>query len=142
MQETPQNTSKNEQDDGDLFTAPELIFIDSIAAGLSVQASAEKSGFSYMTGRRYYKRPDIKRAIRERAAEAVQAGGRVLSQRASGAAKSLADMAEEKTDANPARVAACKAVLEIGIRIVEIDGMADRLEAVEAQLAANAKAGM
>jgi hypothetical protein len=65
----------------------------------------------------------------------------VLSQRSHGAAQALADMAEDKKDANPARVAACKAVLEIGLRVVEIDGMQERLEAVEAQLAASAKAG-
>lgn len=135
------NANKSEQDGEDTFTVPELIFIDSIAEGLSVQASAEKAGFSYMTGRRYYKRTDIKRAIREKAKEFIQAGARVLSQRAASAATSLADMASNREDPNPARVSACKAVLEIGIKIVEIDGMAERLEAVEAQLAAQAKAG-
>jgi phage terminase small subunit len=141
MADSAKNENQVELGGDELFTTAETIFVDSLASGLSIADSADKAGFSYMTGRRYHKRPEIKAAVRERSREAIQAGARVLSQRSHGAAQALADMAEDKKDANPARVAACKAVLEIGLRVVEIDGMQERLEAVEAQLAASAKAG-
>jgi hypothetical protein len=94
-----------------------------------------------MTGRRYSRRPEIRHAIRERAKEAVHAGALTLSRGAADASAALVLMSRDKDEANMPQIVACKAVIEFSLKVIEIDGMAERLEAVEAQLAANAKAG-
>lgn len=137
MADAAKNENEIEPEGEDGLTGAELIFAEAMAGGSSIRDAAKEAGFSYMTGRRYSKRPEIKSLVREKSKEAIAAGARVLSKRAHGAAQSLADMADGTQDANPARVAACKAVLEIGLRVIEIDGMQERLEAVEAELAKN-----
>jgi hypothetical protein len=56
MADSAKNENQVELGGDELFTTAETIFVDSLASGLSIADSADKAGFSYMTGRRYHKR--------------------------------------------------------------------------------------
>lgn len=131
--------SEPEREEEPHLTTDEITFVDAMSSGSSIADAARKAGFSYMTGRRYNRRLDIKAAIRERAKECVHAGALTLTRGAAAASKALVAMAEGTEDPHPARVSACKAVLEIGLKTIEYDEMVSRLEALEA-LAGKTKA--
>lgn len=134
MRETGQKSNKNEQAE-DLLDAVDLNFVEMVAAGATMVAISEKLGIPYMTVRRWKKRPEIIRAVRERAKEAVHAGAMVLSHGVADASSSLVKMSKDAIAANAPQITACRAVIEFSLKIVEYDELAERLEQVEAKLA-------
>jgi hypothetical protein len=67
----------------------------------------------------------------------VEAGTLSLGQGASTAAKTLRAIASGDAQAEGPRVTACRAILEIGLRVLEVEELTDRVERLEAQLAAH-----
>jgi len=128
-------SSETPPDGDDAFNARELAFIEALAEGATIREASSIADVPYSTARRWRKRPDIQAAIRERAREAVQAGTLSLGQGAAEAARSLRAIAKGKEPAEGPRVTACRAILEIGLRVVEGEEVSERLAAIEARLA-------
>jgi hypothetical protein len=120
----------------DAFDAKELAFIEAIAAGGSIKSAAELAGFAYTTARRLRRRPDVIQAVRALAREAIQAGTLSLGQGAADAAKSLRAIATGDEAAEGPRVSACRSILEIGLRVVELEDVQEQLDEIKSQLAA------
>jgi hypothetical protein len=124
-------------DPDDAFDSRELALIEGVATGQTIREASTAAGVPYTTARRWRRRPDIQAAIRERAREAVEAGTLSLGQGASTAAKTLRAIASGDAQAEGPRVTACRAILEIGLRVLEVEELTDRVERLEAQLAAH-----
>jgi hypothetical protein len=124
-------SDKSPPDGDDVFNARELAFIERLAEGQTIREASAVAGVPYTTARRWRRRPEIQAAIRERAREAVEAGTLSLGQGASAAAKALRAIASGKKPAEGPRVTACRAILEIGLRVLEVDKLTDRVERLE-----------
>ncbi len=124
-------SDKSPPDGDDVFNARELAFIEKLAEGQTIREASKGARVAYNTARRWRKRADVQAAIRERAREAVQAGTLSLGQGASVAAKALRAIASGKKPAEGPRVSACRAILEIGLRVLEVDKLTDRVERLE-----------
>jgi polyhydroxyalkanoate synthesis regulator phasin len=122
-------------DPDEAFDMRELALIEGIATGQTIREASTVAGVPYTTARRWRRRPEIQAAIRERAREAVEAGTLSLGQGASTAAKTLRQIASGEATAEGPRVTACRAILEIGLRVLEVDELTDRVERLEQQLA-------
>jgi hypothetical protein len=122
-------------DDGtDALNAKQTALVEALAAGMSLIEASTATGIAYRTCRRWRRRPEIKSAIREHARDAVQAGTLALGQGASTAAQTLRAIAAGKEAAEGPRVSACRAILEIGLRVLEVDELTERVEQLETQL--------
>jgi hypothetical protein len=121
-------------DPDEALDARELALVEGIATGQTIREASTAAGVPYTTARRWRRRPEIQAAIRERAREAVEAGTLSLGQGASTAAKTLRQIASGEATAEGPRVTACRAILEIGLRVLEVDELTDRVERLEAQL--------
>lgn len=122
-------------DGDDAFNAKELAFIEALAEGQTIREASNVSGIPYTSARRLRKRVDVQAAIRERAREAIQAGTLSLGQGAADAAKSLREIARGKEAAEGPRVSACRSILEIGLRVVELEDVQEQLDEIKSQLA-------
>jgi polyhydroxyalkanoate synthesis regulator phasin len=122
-------------DADDAFNARELAFIEALAEGQTIREASTGAGVPYTTARRWRKRVDVQAAIRELAREAVQAGTLSLGQGAASAAKALRAIAAGEEAAEGPRVSACRSILEIGLRVLEVDELSERLERLEEQIA-------
>jgi phage terminase small subunit len=118
-------------DPDEALDARELALVEGIASGQTIREASTVAGVPYTTARRWRRRPEIQAAIRERAREAVEAGTLSLGQGASAAAKTLRAIASGKKPAEGPRVTACRAILEIGLRVLEVDKLTDRVERLE-----------
>ena len=119
----------------DAFNARELAFIEALAEGQTIREASNVSGIPYTSARRLRKRVDVQAAIRERAREAIQAGTLSLGQGAADAAKSLRAIAKGDEAAEGPRVSACRSILEIGLRVVELEDVQEQLDEIKATLA-------
>ena len=130
----------NDQDDApEALNAEEQAFAEEIARGATLRQASTTTGIPYRTCRRWRRRPEIQTMIRELAREAVQAGALTLGQSASIAATALRKIADGSDLAEGPRVSACRTILEIGLKVLEFDELAKRLEVVEAQLASQGR---
>lgn len=132
------------RDDGqapEAFTTQEAAFVDALASGKTIREAAKANGIAYNTARRWRRRPEIQAAIRELARDAVQSGTLALGQGARVAAKTLRAIASGKAQASGPRVTACRAILEIGLRVLEVEELEERVAALEAKLTANTRGG-
>jgi hypothetical protein len=120
----------------DAFDAKELLLIEALSEGQSIREASSVSGVPYTTARRWRKRAHFQAAIRERAREAIQAGTLSLGQGAADAAKSLRAIAKGDEAAEGPRVSACRSILEIGLRVVELEDVQEQLAEIREQLAA------
>lgn len=108
--------------------------------GYGIPEIARETGYAQRTLYRMRKEPAVKAALRERMADAMGRARVVLTSGAVWAATALVEMAAgQDADshlvvADPARVAACKAVLETAARLAESEDLADRVAELEAKL--------
>jgi hypothetical protein len=123
-----------ETDEREALTAQELAFVEALARGDTIREAAEANHLAYSTGRRWRRRPELQAAIRELARDAVQAGTLALGQGAKTAATTLRQIAAGKARAAGPRVTACRAILEIGLRVLEVEELEARVQALEASL--------
>jgi len=126
-----------EPEGDEVLNALELRFVELIASGTSYEDTGAQIGRSPRTCRRWMKRPEIAAAVKARANEQVSGARAILTSGMSRAARSLVEMSDGKTKAEPAKVAASKAVIESTTRLVEVEEIQNRLSEIEARLAAN-----
>jgi ATP-dependent helicase YprA (DUF1998 family) len=119
----------------DAFDAKELTFIEATASGESIKRAAELAGFAYTTARRFRRRSDVIEAVRALAREAIQAGTLSLGQGAADAARSLRAIATGDEAAEGPRVSACRSILEIGLKVVELEDVQEQIAEIKEQLA-------
>jgi Helix-turn-helix domain len=122
----------SEPDGEEVLNALELRFVELIAAGHSYEDTGAQIGRSPRTCRRWMKRGEIVAAVKVRAAEQVSAARAILTSGMSRAARSLVDMSDGKVKAEPAKVAASKAVIDSTTRLVEVEEIQSRLSELEA----------
>ena len=125
----------SDAEQGETLDARELRFVDLVASGSTLGDAATAIGIGYRTARRWKKRPEIVSAIKDRASEQVALGRAVLAAGMGRAARSLVDMADGQAKAEPARVSAARAVVEVTARLVELETVNERLAQLEERLA-------
>jgi hypothetical protein len=131
----PVPSADSEPDGDEVLNALELRFVELIAAGTSYEDTGAQIGRSPRTCRRWSKRPEIAAAIKARASEQVSGARAILTSGMSRAARSLVEMSDGKTKAEPAKVASAKAVIEATTRLVEVDDLKQEVAEIKAQLA-------
>jgi hypothetical protein len=117
----------------EVLNALKLRFVELIASGTSYEDTGAQIGRSPRTCRRWSKRPEIAAAVKARANEQVSGARAILTSGMSRAARSLVEMSDGKVKAEPAKVAASKAVIETTTRLVEIEELESRLAELEAR---------
>lgn len=127
--------TESDDEPADLLDARKEALATCCAEGSTLREASTATGIPYRTCRRYRRLPEVQARIRELAREAIQAGTLSLGQGAAGAAKSLRAIAEGKEAAEGPRVSACRSILEIGLRVVELDDVQEQLDDIKAQLA-------
>jgi phage terminase small subunit len=123
-----------DDDSPEALTAPEMLFVETLAAGESLADAAKAAGVSYRTARRWKGRPEIASAIRERTTEALALGRAVLASGMARAARGLVAMADGTAPAESPRVSACRAVVEGAVSLAEMEELEARLSELEARL--------
>jgi hypothetical protein len=128
-------TGDRQESPDDVFNIRELAYIEARAEGMTIKASAAaaRPPYPYSTARVLDDRGDIRRAIRQRAREAVDCGVRTLAQAACSAADALKDVAERGGTGDGPRVSAARAVLELSIQSLKIDDVLQRVEQLESR---------
>jgi hypothetical protein len=121
-----------DEEQGETLDARELRFVDLVASGSTLGDAATEIGIGYRTARRWKKRAEIATAIRDRASEQVALGRAVLAAGMGRAARSLVDMSDGKTKAEPGKVAAAKAVVESTTKLVEVERVQEEINELKA----------
>jgi hypothetical protein len=124
-----------EPEGDEVLNALELRFVELIASGATYEDTGAQIGRSPRTCRRWSKRPEIAAAVKARASEQVSGARAILTSGMSRAARSLVSMSDGAVKAEPAKVAASKAVIEATTRLVEVEEIQNRLSEIEARLA-------
>jgi hypothetical protein len=101
-----------------------------LAAGLTVEAAAHKAGISPRTAHRRLAEPDFRRRVTQARAAMVE---RALGKLADGAAEAVDTLRKlmHKAKAESVRLAAARAMLELGNRLREAVELEQRLAALE-----------
>jgi autotransporter translocation and assembly factor TamB len=105
-----------------------------LACGSSVEQAASRAGVGITTVRRRLKDPRFTKRLQEIRADMVQRTAAMLTAAAGEAVKTLLDL--QKASAPPAiRLGAARAIIELGGKLRETAELADRIAALEQQLA-------
>jgi hypothetical protein len=106
-----------------------------LAGGATVEGAARKAGVSEKTVYRRLERPEFRQQLQALRADMVQRTAGALT---AAATKSLRTLLELQKATHPAavRLGAARSILELGLKFRETAELAERLAAVEAQLAA------
>jgi len=126
----------NDGEPTDPLDAKKATLAECLAEGATLREASTATGIPYRTCRRYRQLPEVQARIRELAREAISAGTLSLGQGAADAAKSLRAIAKGDEAAEGPRVSACRSILEIGLRVLEVDELEERVAALEGKLAA------
>ncbi len=124
----------SEEEQGDALDSRELRFADLVASGSTLGDAATEIGIGYRTARRWKKRPAIASAIKDRASEQVALGRAVLAAGMGRASHALVQMADGTAPASAPRVSAARAVVEVTAKLVELEGVNERLAELESRL--------
>ena len=124
---------ENDGDTIDLLDAKKAALAACCAEGATLREASTTTGIPYRTCRRYRQLPEVQARIRELAREAISAGTLSLGQGAADAARSLRAIAKGSEAAEGPRVSACRSILEIGLRVLEVEELTERVENLEAQ---------
>lgn len=100
----------------------------------TVAAAAKKAKLSEATVFRYLADPAFKAAYRRARAEVVDHAVSQLQRDCAEASRTLVEVCKDRKAPASARVAAAKAILDGAVKAVELQDMAERIEALEAQL--------
>ena len=110
--------------------------IDALMKGRNVAGSAEAAGVSVRTLRRWRTLPLFRAELQARAGESLEDTSRRLSATMTAAPGVIADIMTDGTAPAGVRLAAAKAALENGLRLIELTELLTRLEALEERYAA------
>jgi hypothetical protein len=114
----------------------ETRFADELAAGHTPREAAKLVGVSDRTGRRWRQKPDVQAAIKARLNDSIAVGRSILASGMAKAATGLVAMASGESEADAARVSACRAVTEGAVKLCELADLQSELAEIRAQLAA------
>jgi hypothetical protein len=109
----------------------ELRCAETLAEGGSLADCAARCGRSIRTIQRWAKLPAVQAAVKELAREHVSRARGVLAAGMVRAARSLVNMAGGESEADSAKVSACRAVLDTAVGLGELADVAERLAALE-----------
>ena len=101
----------------------------------SMEEGAKTAGIGVRTLFRWLSDPFFSSAYREARRQAVQRATGRLQQAASDAVTTLRDVMKDPEAPAPARVNAAKSVLELAVKAVEVEDLAQRIEKLEAAAA-------
>lgn len=122
------------EEETDGLSPLELRFIDMSASGrLGMEEMAVELGCTSRTLRRWKRRPEVAKQIRDRTTESMALARAVLSAAAVRAARELEALCTEATP-DGSRVAACKTVLEAAVNLGQVEDLSAALAEVEARL--------
>jgi len=115
-----------------LLTGKKAKAVELLAQGLSPVEVADKVGVSDRTVRRWVKRPEVEKALRELQREALHGIARRLRALAQHATDALGHVLKSPDTPPAVRVSSARAVLEFVIRLEELE----KVEELEARVAA------
>lgn len=120
-------------DERDTLTARQRKYASALAEGATAGQAAKLAAVSERTGRRWRQRPEIEAAVRAAQSENMALGRAVLVSGVAKCARSLISMGAGETDADAARVSACRVVLDTASGWLDLADVTARVEALEAQ---------
>jgi DNA-binding MurR/RpiR family transcriptional regulator len=98
----------------------------------SIEGAAKSAGISEATLLRWLKDEAFKTSYRDARREVVSQAVTQLQSACGKAVKTLCDIAEDKDAPASSRVSAARAILDTSIKAVELEDLAQRIEALEA----------
>jgi DNA-binding MurR/RpiR family transcriptional regulator len=104
----------------------------------TIKKAAASAGCSEPTLLRWLKETDFKEAYRDARREVVALSITRLQSATGDAVQTLCDVANDGNAPASSRVAASKAILDTSLRVIELDDLASRLEALEGAMKDNA----
>ena len=117
--------------DPDALSHKQHRFLQALFVTPSLDSAAKQAGIAPVTGWRWMRQAAFKAAYCEARQEVVQHAIVLLQLLASLAVSTLAQVMADREAPPASRVAACKVVLEMSLRGVELEMFAQRLEALE-----------
>jgi hypothetical protein len=113
--------------------------VAALAGGATVRAASRRANLSERTAHRRLEDADFRRRVREaRTAMIRRASGRMAAGMA-GAAATLRRLLDARADT--VKLAAARAILELGVKLGEVAALEERLAELERQLGGRADAG-
>ena len=113
------------------MTAKKLRALQALLSTQTRREAAEQAGISESTLRRYFSDADFRAEYQECVSEII-ADATLLAQRSlRSSLETLRDISEDDTEPSSARIAACRSLLEYGLRLTEIRDLSERLEELE-----------
>ena len=106
-----------------------------LACGATIEAAAQKAGLSARTAFRRMADPDFQRQLQELRAEMLGRVGGMLTAASLEAVKTLIALQAANTP-SAVRLGAARAILELGMKVREVNELSQRLSALEAQVMA------
>ena len=113
------------------LTARQELAIRALLTAPTQEAAAKAAGISTVTLWRFMKQPEFREACQQARREVVGQTIAQLQRSSLEAVKTLDAISMNESAAPTARVSAAKAILEMGLRVVEADDVTERLEALE-----------
>jgi hypothetical protein len=121
------------------LTPRELRFVRARLVHPKLEDVAKESGIGLRTARRYSVRPHIRAAVEREALTRLRATTTALARYAERAVDALGQSACGDLPASPAKVRAAVAIVELSLRAVEVEDLAQRLDALEKAAAVKSK---
>lgn len=119
--------------DGRKLTAAQERAITALLSERSIQAAADASGIAYRTLSRWLSSEPFATEYRTRLDLLVEGAAAEIRQALSGAVETLRTICEDASASPGYRISAARALLEAGLRYVELTDILRRLEALEAE---------
>jgi hypothetical protein len=117
----------------DTLSALQTKAIMALMSEASIQAAAKVAGTSERTLHRWLDDPEFSRVYSAARRKAMQHAITTLQRGASGAAEALATIACDVDEKGSTRVQAARAVIELGLRTIELEDLEARIAALEAR---------
>ncbi len=106
-------------------------FVVAVLQHSDLHGACAAADIAVRTGQRYNRDAAVQEAITKATRAALHRATVRLARAAEGAADSLARMAEDVEPATPARVTACRAVLEHAQKLIDVEVLEERISALE-----------
>ena len=107
------------------------LFIAALLTEPNIREAAKKAGIGESTGWQWLQDPDFQAEYREARRMAVSQAIAQLQQASSGAVATLCEVMADQEATPASRVTAAKTVLEMAIKGVELEDLAERIEKLE-----------
>jgi len=108
--------------EGEELTPTQVLFVECLIQGMSISECAEKVERSERSLQYWRKMPKVRAALRDAYDVGLARARAHLSNRAMDVAQALTKMGTGEADADPAGVSACRASLEMAIKLGEYAG--------------------